>query len=446
MTNTNKPDTYWTDSIHPMEFPSLTESINTDVVIVGGGMSGISVAYALVKEGKKCVILENGLIGGGETSRSSAHLTYALDARYHKLVEMYGLQNTRLIAQSHISAINRIEKITKRENIACDFQRIDGYLFLHPTDTIRTLQQEFDASRRAGLSTELVSAAPDIWLKEKIAIRFPDQAQFHPLKYLNGLCKVIAKSGGKIFTNTKVISVDKKGVKTENYNITANNIVMATNTPFSDWFTMLAKQYKCKTYVIGAIVHKGLLSPALWWDSGDQYASESISPYHYARIQPLDEEYDLLICGGEDHLTDEVGSEFAESERFTDLEKWARQHFPLIRDVVYKWSGEIMQPVDLLGYIGRNPGDENIFVITGDAGNGLTYGTIAGMLIPDLIEKRENAWEKLYNPSRLPANVMNERDGKDTKPYKHRRRAFSLKDSDPTNISNRVNTASKTHK
>ena len=86
MTNTNKPDTYWTDSIHPMEFPSLTESINTDVVIVGGGMSGISVAYALVKEGKKCVILENGLIGGGETSRSSAHLTYALDARYHKLV------------------------------------------------------------------------------------------------------------------------------------------------------------------------------------------------------------------------------------------------------------------------------------------------------------------------------------------------------------------------
>lgn len=439
----NDSDTCWTDSIHPLAFESLTENINTDVVIVGGGMSGISVAYGLVKEGKKCVVLENRLIGEGETSRSSAHLTYALDARYNRLIEMYGLQNTRLVAQSHTEAINRIEKIIKRENIDCDFKRIDGYLFLHPSDTIRTLTQEFDASRRAGLSTELVSAAPDIWLKEKIAIRYPHQAQFHPLKYLDGLCKVIVNSGGKIFTNTKAISVDKKGVKTENHSITANHIVMATNTPFNDWFTMLAKQYKCKTYVIGATVHKGLISPALWWDSGDQNSAERISPYHYARIQHLDDEYDLLICGGEDHLTDEAGTEFKEAERFDNLERWARQHFPLMRDVVYKWTGEIMQPTDLLGYVGRNPGDENIYVITGDAGNGLTYGNIAGVLIPDLIDKRENPWEKLYNPSRLPTHAANERGAKNTKLNTLQRGAYALADNGSGNSSNRNNTIKK---
>lgn len=399
---------YWTDSEKALEFEVLSENLNTDVVIVGGGMSGMSIAYSLKKEGKQCIVVEQDRIGEGETSRSSAHLTYALDARYNELEEIYGLQNTQLAAQSHSLAIDQIEKIIKRERINCDFERVDGYMYLHPSDNVRTLQQEFDASRRAGLKTELIPSAPDICVKENVVIKYPQQAQFHPLKYLKGICNAFINSGGRIFTHSKIVSVTEKEVQTNDFRIRANNIVLATNRPFDDRFTMLGRQYTCKSFVIGSTVHKGLITPALWWDSGDQTAPQDLCPYHYARIQPFNEEYDLLICGGEDYVIDNNKVPPSDQQRFSDLEKWARKHFPLMRDVVYAWTGEILQPADLLGYIGKNPGHENIYVVSGDAGNGLTYGSIAGMMIPDLISGRENPWEKLYNPSRLPSYVPEE--------------------------------------
>jgi Rieske Fe-S protein len=174
--------------------------------------------------------------------------------------------------------------------------------------------------------------------------------------------------------------------------------VVATNTPVNDWLAIHTKQAPYRTYVIGALVPKNSVRRALYWDTPD--------PYHYVRIQPLSDAHDVLIVGGEDHKT---GQAEDTDERFDRLESWARQLFPMIEFVEFHWSGQVMEPVDGLAFIGRNPLDrENIFIATGDSGNGMTHGTIAGMLITDLIQGRDNEWAKLYDPTRKPLHAMAE--------------------------------------
>src|SRR3954470_263685 len=193
---------FWTNSINPIFYNKLTENIKTDVVIIGGGVSGITVAYCLLQSGKKVVLVEDGAIGSGETGRTTAHLVNALDDRYYELEKMYGKEKTKIIAKSHTTAIDFIERISQHEGIDCDFERVPGYLFLHPTDQHESLQKEFEAATRAGVDVEQLQEIPGI--KEKLqCIKFNKQAQFHPMKYLRGLSNAIEKNGGLIFTETR---------------------------------------------------------------------------------------------------------------------------------------------------------------------------------------------------------------------------------------------------
>ena len=393
----------WNDIAGPIKTSSLKQDIKTDAVIVGAGIAGLSIARTLAMEGKRCVVIDRGNIGNGETGRTSAHLSTSLDSRYFNLLETRGAETTRLIAQSHSSAINHIEKIVRRENIDCNFKRVNGYLFLHPSDRIKSLQKEFEATRWAGLCTELISDTPGIRLKEAISLKFPWQAQFNPLKYLKGLCRTIERYGGRIYTNTQAIKIDREGVTTDQYRINANHVVVATHVPFNEHLRTHIKQFRSRTYVVAAQIPKGRLEPALLWDTGENDSCWSVCPYHYVRVQSFSATHDLLICGGEDHSISakEIdGSE--ESERLINLEAWTRHHFPMVEDLAYRWSGEVMIPVDAIGYIGRNLGEQNVYIVSGGAGNGLTHGALAGTLIPDLIAKRKNPYEELYSLTRLP--------------------------------------------
>jgi Rieske Fe-S protein len=165
---------------------------------------------------------------------------------------------------------------------------------------------------------------------------------------------------------------------------------------------MHTKQHPYRTYVVAAEVPKGSLDYALWWDTGDQDSPWVSKPYHYVRLQPFNETTDLLIIGGEDHKTGQAGKEeIPEEDRYKYLESWARDRFPMIANIAYNWSGQVLEPVDMMGFIGRNPGDENIYISTGDSGNGMTHGTIAGILITDLILGNQNPWKEIYDPSRI---------------------------------------------
>ena len=391
---------YWTDSISPAIADPLKENLETDVVIVGGGLAGLSVAYCLTQSGKKVVLLEDGSIGSGETGRTTAHLVTALDDRYYDLEKIFGEKKTKLIAESHRIAIDFVEEIVKKENIDCGFERVNGYLFLHPSDKKDSLQKELKAALKAGVELTELDQVPGILRNEK-CLCFLNQAQFHPLKYLTGLVKAIEQKGGKIYTGTHASKIDHKGITTEQgFTVKAKHIVVATNSPVNNFFTIHNKQCAYRTYVIGSLIKKDTLPKALWWDTGDFNSNPDVPPYHYVRVHPYNEEYDLLISGGEDHPTGVVG-ETPEENRYKLVEDWTRENFP-IEEIIYRWSGQVTEPMDGIAFIGRNPRDhDNVYIVTGDSGNGMTHCSFAGLLISDLINGKENKWEKIYDPSRF---------------------------------------------
>jgi glycine/D-amino acid oxidase-like deaminating enzyme/nitrite reductase/ring-hydroxylating ferredoxin subunit len=395
--DTKQTVSVWMDTGPMLKESPLTEDARADVCIVGAGIAGMTTAYLLSKEGKSVIVLDDGPVGGGMTGRTTAHLVNALDDRYFELERLHGEKGARLAAESHTAAIDRVEAIVKKERIDCEFERLDGYLFVPPGDAKKILDDELEAALRAGLEIEKVERAPIDSYDTGAALRFPRQAQFHPLKYLGGLAQAIKKRGGSIHTKThasKIEGGDRAVIETSGGAVvTADAVVVATNSPVNDLVAIHTKQAAYQTYVIGARVPRGSVNRALYWDTPD--------PYHYLRIETIGtgaSAYDLLIVGGEDHKT---GQEDNANRRFGILERWTRTRFPMIESIEYRWSGEVLEPIDGLAFIGRNPLDEpNVFIATGDSGNGMTHGTIAGILITDLIMERENEWAKLYEPSR----------------------------------------------
>lgn len=400
---------YWLSSAEPIVYSSLQQDDDTEVLIIGGGIAGLSTAYNLVENGVGVILVEDGNIGSGETVRTTAHLTNALDDRYYELEKLYGEDNTKLIANSHTAAINWMENVVNTEQINCDFRRLNGYLFSHPSDDPDNLQLELEASLRAGLNTEMLHQIPFMEMENSRCIKFPNQAQFHIMHYLQGLSKAITDKGGKIFTNSKADKIDKHGAEVNGHTIKAKHIVVATNTPVNNLFTMHTKQFAYRTYVIGALVPKDKIPYNLWWDTGNYDTKWIAAPYHYTRITAYDEANDLLIVGGEDHKTGQGDDEnITGEERYIKLIEWAKQKFPAITETIFKWSGQVMEPVDGLAYLGRNPGDENIYIITGDSGNGMTHGTLGGMIVSDLILGKKNEWEQLYDPARITLKTTGE--------------------------------------
>ena len=397
---------YWIDSVPQLSFETLKKDIETDVLIIGAGIAGLTTAYCLASAGRKVIVIEDGLPGSGESGRTTAHLTNALDDRYYTLQKIFGKEKAKLAAQSHSDAIDWIDETIRKENIDCGFKRLDGYLFLHPTDKPSSLQEELNATHEADLQTELMDHIPGMENQKGSCLHFPRQAQFHIMKYLNGLAKAIERMGVKIFTNTHAENIKENLVIANGKKIAALNIVVATNTPVNDIVTMHTKQFPYRTYVIAATVAKNTIMPALWWDTGDQNSKWITHPYHYVRLQAYNDKYDLLISGGEDHKTGQADTEdIPEEERYSRLVEWTRQRFPAMKEIVYHWSGQVLEPLDSLAFIGKNPGSKNIYIITGDSGNGMTHCTIAGTLITDLINGKENPWSEIYDPARIPLKV-----------------------------------------
>ncbi len=379
---------------------TLTENAHADVCIIGAGIAGMTTAYLLTREGRSVIVIDDGPVAGGETCRTTAHLVNALDDRYYELERLHGERGARLAAESHTAAVDRIEAIVKGENIDCDFARLDGYLFAPEGKSTEELERELKAAHRAGLhDIERVARAPLESFDTGPALRFPRQAQFHILKYINGLTEAVKHGGGRIFTKTHAAKIEggaQARIETDRgHVITAGAVVVATNTPVNDLVAIHTKQAAYRTYVIGARIPRGSVPTLLLWDTPD--------PYHYVRLQKVEGksgagDYDVLIVGGEDHKTGQAEDFDA---RYARLEAWTRERFPAVEGIEFRWSGQVMEPVDGLAFIGRNPLDaDNVFIATGDSGNGMTHGTIAGILLTDLILGRHNEWATLYDPSR----------------------------------------------
>lgn len=385
----------WLKNFELTNFSPLEEDLSAEVCVVGGGIAGLSCAYNLTSHGIDTVLLEDGNIGGGETSRTTGHLSNALDDHYYELERVFGVEGSRIAAESHASAIKFIANLVQSEEIDCQFNFVDAFLFLPPGESISFLNKELQAVHKAGITdAEIVSRSPIESFDTGPCIRFPNQAEFSPLPYLSALTRLISKNGGKIFTNTHVEEFNNESsnhiVRTSNgKKVTAKHVIIATNSPIYDRLTMHTKLTAYRTFVIAGKIPKNYVPKGLYYDTLD--------PYHYIRTVSSTPNEDYLVIGGEDHRT---GHQDDANMQYDILEAWSRERFPLLKEIEFKWSGQIMEPVDCLAFIGRYPHKENVFLATGDSGNGLTHGTIAGLLISDLIRGKENAWEKLYAPRR----------------------------------------------
>jgi glycine/D-amino acid oxidase-like deaminating enzyme/nitrite reductase/ring-hydroxylating ferredoxin subunit len=387
----------WLANARPLEFPRLDGDATCDTCVVGAGIAGLSVAYELARAGQSVLVVDQAALGDNMTGRTTAHFTNAFDDRYFDMERLHGADATRLVAQSHTAAIERAARIAHEEGIDCDLHRLDGWLFAPPEESDEILERELDACHRAGLTyVELMSRAP-LAFDTGPALRFPEQVHLHPIKYLSGLASAIVRAGGRIYTHTHVDTIEggrEARIQTERGPvITARSVVVATNTPVNDLAAVLVKQVAYQTYVVAAPVPKGSVTRALYWDTAD--------PYHYVCLEPRSSdstESDLLIVGGEDHRT---GQEDRPEQRWAELEAWMRERFPMAGPVGRRWSGEVMEPVDGVAFIGKNAlDDDNVFIVTGDSGNGMTHGVIAGMLLADLVQGRANLWSTVYSPAR----------------------------------------------
>ena len=405
--NTDNGETrsFWMETADTRAEPQLAVNIDADVCVVGAGIAGMTTAYLLSRENKRVVVLDDGPVAGGETCRTTAHLVSAPDWWFDEIVSKHGKPAARVAAESHAAAIDLIEEIVSREKISCSFERLDGYLFTAPGDSTETLEKELDAAHEAGLTgVEPVAKVPVDSFETGPALRFPRQGQFHVLEYVKGLARAIEANGGRIHRDTHAAEIEGESdtsavVRTTGgATVRARAVVVATNSPVNDRVVIHTKQAPYRTYVVGARVRRNSVPRLLLWDTAD--------PYHYVRLQPLDDAHDLLIVGGEDHKT---GQATDMGNRYRRLEKWMRERFEAAGKVEYEWSGQVLEPVDGLAYIGPNPMDKaSVFIATGFSGTGMTYGTITGMLLTDLIQGRENAWAKTYDPSRITVGAAKE--------------------------------------
>ena len=388
----------------PMQsYPSLTGSVQADVCVIGGGIAGLTTTYLLTKAGKRVVLLEAGELASGESGRTTAHWM-PTDDRYFEIERSFGAQAATLVARSFQQATDLAESVVREEAISCAFKRLDGYLYCLPGQDRAVLDKEHDAARRAGVAVDRVDRVPDLSFDTGPALRFIQQAQFHPTRYLAGLAQACVNKGARIFCMSRALGVerqrDRQRVWTETAEVDAAAVVVATNTPFIDRVVMHTKQSGYRTYVLGFEVAKDAVPQLLLWDVGD--------PYYYVRLDASDPQssVDTLIVGGADH---KVGQERDPERCFRQIEQWVRQRYPMAGAVRYRWSGQVMESADGIAFFGRNPADDdNVFVITGDSGTGMTHCTAGAITVTDLILDRPNDWARLYDPARKATHALGE--------------------------------------
>lgn len=384
----------WMDTFEVPQFEPLSKDEECDVCVIGAGITGLSTAYKLTLSGKKVIVAEDGNIGSGESARTTAHITNVIDNRYFRIENLHGKAAAGLAAESQTAAVNEIERIVNAHNIDCDFARLSGYLLFLPEDDADLLEKEYNACKRAGIEVNMAETSPLKSFGRYPCLEFPNQAEFHMLKYLSGLANVIRALGGKIFNCTHILKI-KDGAPAiaesrDGFKIIANDIVVATNSPVSDYVALHTKQIANRTYVVGFDIPKDSVPHALYWDTAE--------PYHYIRLYKQ-QKNDILIVGGEDHRTGQDGHP---DQRFNNLISWASGKFPYAENVVYKWSGQVLEPLDGLSFIGKDPENSaHVYIATGDSGMGITHATYSAVILDDMINGRENQWTKIYDPRRI---------------------------------------------
>lgn len=371
-------------------FPPLAQDVETDVAIVGGGITGITTAYELAKAGKRVTLLEQNELLSGDTGRTTAFFTYIVDASLMDLKNTFGEASAKRVWASNREIIDEVERIVRAERIDCDFRRCPVTVYAHDQAGQARLMDVAALGQSMGFPVAFKTDA--LPFPSHGFLFAPDQAKLQPIAYLRTLASRAAAAGADIRERTHVHAIEGHGpvtLFTSGGKITAKDVVIATHGPVTHTLQFPARLQASRTYAAEARIPSGMLPEGLYWNTEQ--------PYHYFRVDRGDT-HDRLIMGGEDHVT---GNSASENACFETLKSYFRRLLPhLEMTFSAQWSGQIYQTIDGLPYIGRPAMEKHIYVATGYDGNGMTFGTIAAKIIADTIVTGAHPWSDLYAPLR----------------------------------------------
>ena len=397
-TLSGKPISFWLDSTAKTSFPKI-ENVTVDVAIVGAGITGITAAYLLKKAGKTVALIEAEHIAASASGHTTAKVTSLHQLIYANLIDEIGEDKARLYGESNQAGVEFVASTVEREGIDCDFQRNDTYSFAEKKDNLDKVQKEYDAAIKLGLPAHFVS---DTTLPFEIAgaVKFTNQAQFHVRKYLLHLANTIPGDGSYIFEDSRVQNVEEGTpctVSANNTTLQATKVLLTTHLPIMDQGLFFAKTYPQRSYIIGAKINPEKAPEGMYIGVGKNY--------HSIRTTPTEDGELLLLIGGGSH---KVGEKSETEESYQQLESYAHSHFGIDK-IDYRWSSQDYKSFDKLPYIGKlTPVNEHIYVATGFSLWGMSKGTMAGMLLADLVQGKENPWADLYDSLRATPFVTKE--------------------------------------
>jgi glycine/D-amino acid oxidase-like deaminating enzyme/nitrite reductase/ring-hydroxylating ferredoxin subunit len=393
-----KPRSLWLDTTPGTEYPRGVDT-TVDVAIAGGGLAGITAAYLLKKAELTVAVLERDRIGSGQTAQTTAHLTWILDQPIAQLRKDHGAERAARVLEAHHGAIEEIERIATTLGIDCDFERVTAWRYGIRAGHRRQLERDVAVAREFGRACEYVPPEQVPVPAPGGAMRVPDQAKFHPRKYLLGLAAHVEGEGSHIFERSLVEEAvemrDGWTVRTHDAVIQAKHLILATHSPFGLRPALQTHLEPMQTYALAAEGPRGALPPGLYWDTND--------PYQYLRVE-AGNAHDVWILGGGDHRT---GSSRDTRTPHRALERYLRETLSAKQyTITHEWSGQVLEPDDGIAFIGRYPGRaNNRWVATGFSGNGMTYSTIAGILLRDRVLGVDNAWAGVFDPARIRARA-----------------------------------------
>jgi glycine/D-amino acid oxidase-like deaminating enzyme/nitrite reductase/ring-hydroxylating ferredoxin subunit len=384
----------WIDTTPIRKFPKLERNISVDVVVVGAGVTGITAAYLLKKAGSTVALIERERVASIDTGHTTAHLTYVTDLQLQELARNFGNDHAQAAWDAGAAAIDEIERIVGEEQSDCEFTRVPAYVHARVDGFAKkeasSLKKEADLAVRLGFDAAYLNSVPYFNLP---AVRFANQAKFHPRKYLRSLGEKIPGGGSYVFEKSAANEFDakKRRVKINRNWISFDRLVMATNNPLVGLASIVSatllqtKLSLYTSYALGARLPSDTIPEALFWDTRD--------PYDYLRID-RNRGFDYLVYGGEDHKT---GQKKKTQRAYLRLWQRLKKIVPEAH-VDHRWSGQIISTADGLPYIGENA--EWQFIATGYCGNGITFGTIAAMMARDWATGTKNPWTELFSVDR----------------------------------------------
>lgn len=390
------PEPYWRDSAEIPSFNILNNDLKADVVIIGGGMVGITTAFLLVQGGLKVALLEAGEILNGATGHTTAKITAQHDLIYDELIGHFGREKARLYYDANRTGLRFIRETVQEHQIECDLSRQDAYVYTSTDQYLSRLQDEYTAYQNLGIEGEFTDRMP-LPLPIKGALVMKNQAQFHPLKYLARIAEYVVRAGGSIYEYTTAVDIEdgsRPSVLTrDGSRITCDQVIVCTHFPFYDGRGLyFSRMYAERSYVLG-------IRPKQEFPGGMYINAES--PSRSLRSTPLDRGGHMVLVVGEGHKT---GQGIPTLRHYEALRDFADNTLGA-QEILYRWSTQDLTTIDKVPYIGRiSSGTSNILVATGFRKWGMSNGTAAALLLRDIVMEKDNPYLELYSPQRFHAD------------------------------------------